>query len=332
MNRARTLIIGPTHWHVPLYSARIGKRHDVVGVSDPDLIGASVFAEQWDAPLVASWKQLIEEHPDAELAYVFAPHDTMRDVCLALIERRIPFVVEKPAGTSLEQLREIRDAAERARVPIAVPLVQRGGPSERWLEQAGSAVYESTQFIAGPPSRYLSNGSPWMVESKRAGGGCVVNLGPHFIDLFLRSSGASTVSVTSAMSSTLHGGEVEDFASLVLRTPDNRIATIEVGYAFPGSPLKRHCSFLRIGEAGAATIWADGRASFTDTAGTTVTAQLDVDSDPLYGPFVDAVADALANGFSDLPGIGDLEATMSVIWDAYGSAARGEGHGHTEHL
>ena len=66
---------------------------------------------------------------------------------------------------------------------------------------------------------------------------------------------------------------VEDYASMTLTTADGRIATIEVGYAFPGSPLKRHCSFMRIGAAGTSTGTvpchvrsAPGRASCCRTA------------------------------------------------------------------
>ena len=323
MTIAKTLVMGPTHWHVPLYADRIAARHRVIGVSDPDTSGATPFAQLWNAPLYSSWQELLSTHRDAELAYVFVPHHTMRDVCLALIDARVPFVVEKPAGVSLGELTEIEEAARAAGVPVAVPLVQRGGPTDRWLAKAGPAIYESTQFIAGPPDRYLSNGSPWMVEPERAGGGCMINLAPHFIDLFLRSSGAETVTVTAAISSALHSGSVEDFASLTLSTADGRIATIEVGYAFPSSPLKRHCSFMRIGAAGAATIWSDGNASFTAVDGATEAERIDVDSDPLYGPFVDQVADQLNRGFSDLPGIRDLRATMAVVWDAYSKGREG---------
>jgi DNA-binding LacI/PurR family transcriptional regulator len=110
---------------------------------------------------------------------------------------------------------------------------------------------------------------------------------------------------------------------MTLTTADGRIATIEVGYAFPGSPLKRHCSFMRIGDAGTATIWSDGSASFTAVDGATTTARIDVDSDPLYGRFVDKVAEQLEDGFADLPGIRDLEATMTVIWDAYANGRQG---------
>ena len=317
MKKARTIILGASHWHVPLLADRIAEQHDVVGVSDPDPSRTEHLARRWDAPLYQSWEDVLAAHGDAELAYVFVPHDEMREVCLALIARRIPIVVEKPAGLSLQELVDVRVAADAAGVPIAVLFVQRGGPTDRWLAKAGRAVYESTQFIAGPPDRYLTNGSPWMVDIERAGGGCMVNLAPHFVDLFLRSAGAEKAAVTAALSSTLHRRSVEDYASLTMTTADGRIATIEVGYAFPGSPLKRHCSFTRIGAAGIATIWSDGNASFTSVDGVTEIALIDVDSDPLYATFVDQVAEQLDRGFPELPRISDLETTMAVIWDAY---------------
>jgi predicted dehydrogenase len=255
----------------------------------------------------------------------------MRDACRALVARRIPFVVEKPAGLSLQELVDVRAAAAAAGVPVAVPLVQRGGPTDRWLTKAGPSVYESAQFIAGPPDRYLINGSPWMVDLERSGGGCMVNLAPHFVDLFLRSAVAQDVTVTAVISSTLHRRDIEDYASMTMTTADGRIATIEVGYAFPGAPLKRHCSFMRIGAEGTSTIWSDGNASFTSTDGGTETAVLIVDSDPLYPAFVDRVAQQLGSGFADLPRIEDLETTMRVIWDAYAYGRQGGTGVHTHH-
>jgi predicted dehydrogenase len=331
VKRAKTIVLGSSHWHVPLYADSIARRHHVVGISDPDPSRVEQLVRLWDAPVHSSWQDVLAAHGDAELAYVFVPHDEMREVCLALIAQQIPLVVEKPAGVSLQELIDIREAADSAGVPIAVPLVQRGGPTDRWLARAGSSVYESVQFIAGPPDRYLTNGSPWMVELERAGGGCMINLAPHFVDLFLCSTGAGNVTVTAALSSTLHHRSIEDYASLTLTTADGRVATIEVGYAFPGSPLKRHCSFMRIGAAGTATIWSDGNASFSSVDGVTETALIDVDSDPLYGLFVDQVAEQLRRGFVELPRISDLETTMAVIWDAYAHGRQGRTGVHTQH-
>jgi hypothetical protein len=113
--------VSPPHWHVPLYAEAIALAHHVIAVSDADEARATAFAEMWDAPLYSSWSAMLDGHEDAELAYVFAPHDSMHEICLALIEKRIPPVVEKPAGVSVQQVVEVKAAAQAAGVPVAVP-------------------------------------------------------------------------------------------------------------------------------------------------------------------------------------------------------------------
>ena len=326
MSRARTIILGASHWHVPLYATAIGEVHDVVGFSDEQPERVRNLAQQWGRPVEADWRRLLDLQ-DVELAYVFSPHDRMAETCHALIERRIPFVVEKPLGTSLDQLQAVRRAAESARVPATVPLVQRGGPADRWLAKAGRPVYQRLSFIAGPPERYDRNGNPWMLDLERAGGGCLANLGPHFVDLFQQRSAQTTADVVARLSSTLHSTAVEDHATLVLTTPDGREAIIEVGYAFPHSQLKRDCSYSTAGEAGYASIGSDGSATFTALGGGTERAVLDVDSDPLYDPFVRQVARTLGEGFRGLPTLGELEDVMRIIWRAYELAQEGTQHG-----
>jgi predicted dehydrogenase len=315
--RARTIVIGASHWHAPLYAPAISEVHDVVGVSDedPDRV-LSPVARLWGTPVERDWRSLLTAQ-DIELAYVLAPHDRMAEICLALIERRIPFVVEKPLGVSLDELQTVRRAATEAEVPATVALVQRGGPVDDWLARAGRPVYQRYSFIAGSPQRYERNGNPWMLDPARAGGGCLANLGPHFVDLFLQRSHSTTGAVAARLSTTLHASAVEDHATVVLTTPDGREAIIEVGYAFPDSPLKRYCSYSSAGEDGYASIDSDGSAVFTGTDGVTERAILDVDSDPLYALFVRAVAASLGDGFRGLPTLGDLERTMRVLWNAY---------------
>ncbi|RAM37841.1 Gfo/Idh/MocA family protein [Arthrobacter globiformis] len=316
MSRARTIILGASHWHVPLCTRAIGEEHEVVGISDEDVSLVRGLAEAWSAPVEADWRSLVDL-PDLGLAYVFGPHNGMAEKCLALIERGIPLVVEKPLGTSLAELTKVRKAAEAAGVPVTVPLVQRGGPTDRWLAKAGRPTYQRTSFIAGPPSRYLHNGNPWMLDPAAAGGGCLANLAPHFVDLFLHGSNESADKVDTRLSSVLHGADVEDHASLIVTTPGGREAIIEVGYAFPDSPLKRYCSFTSAGEAGFASVNSDGSATFTSVDGATESTTINVDSDPLYDAFVRRVAETLEDGFRGLPTLAQLEDAMRPIWQAY---------------
>lgn len=325
MGHANTIILGASHWHAPLYAQAIAEEHQVIGVSDEDPSLVQGLADLWDAPVEADWLKLVDL-PDVQLAYVFGPHSGMAEKCLALIERGIPFVVEKPLGVSLSELSKVRKAAEVAGVPATVPLVQRGGPTDQWLAKAGRPTYQRTSFIVGPPSRYLDNANPWMLDPVRAGGGCLANLGPHFVDLFLRACNEPAARVDSRLSSVLHHGDVEDHASLIITTPGGREAIVEVGYAFPGSPLKRYCSYTSVGEAGFAAVNSDGSATYTALDGTTETATINVDSDPLYDPFVRRVAQTLEDGFRGLPTLAQLEDVMRPIWQAYDDQ-----HGGREH-
>jgi predicted dehydrogenase len=326
VSRARTIVVGASHWHVPLYAAAIAEVHRVIGLSDEDPARVAELGQLWDAPVEGDWRHLLRL-PDVELAYVFAPHDQMAEICLALVERRIPFVVEKPLGVSLEQLQQVRRAAAEAQVPATVPLIQREGPADSWLAKAGRPVYERLSFIAGPPERYERTGSGWMLDPERAGGGCLANLGPHFVDLFLQRSAHTTADVEGRLSSSLHSRPVEDHATLLLSTQDGREAVVEVGYAFPLSELKRYCSYSSAGESGFASIDTDGRATFTALDGHTQRAVLDVDSDPLYDPFVRQVASTLSEGFRGLPTLAELEDAMSIIWSVYEAHRGGLGRG-----
>lgn len=270
------------------------------------------FADPLNASVTASVDEAVTQ-AGIDVAFVFSPHHEMLAVSQRLIDRRIPFVIEKPAGVNLDELRKIEAEARVAGVPVTVSLVQRGAPIDTWLRQAGDIAYERMAFVAGPPARYRRNGNPWMLDPALSGGGSLMNLGPHFVDLAIRHIG-SPEDIVRKQSTALYGEPVDDHATMVLTTTDGREAIIEVGYAFPDSPLKRYCSFTVAGSNGFGSIDTTGSATFTDRQGTTTTAMLNVDSDPLYEVFVDAVADALATGFAGLPTLTELAATMEAIW------------------
>ena len=100
-----------------------------------------------------------------------------------------------------------------------------------------------------------------------------------------------------------------------------------MGYAFPQSELKRYCSYSSAGDAGFASIDTDGSAIFTAVDGRTERAVIDVDSDPLYDPFVRQVALTLGTGFRGMPTLGELEDAMRIIWRAYQADREGLHHG-----
>ncbi len=310
--RPTAAVLGAAHWHAPLYRAGLARRFRLVAVQDSDIDAARAFAGASDA-LVTTDVDAVLGLDALDVVFVFSPHHEMLPTSRELIARGTPFVIEKPAGLDLAQLRAIDEEARAAGVPVAVPLVQRGAPIDSWLRRVGGIVYERMAFVAGPPERYRSSGNAWMLDPALSGGGSLMNLGVHFVDLALRHLGTPT-DVVLKRSAAMHGEAVDDHATMILTGATGREAIVEVGYAFPDSPLKRYCSFSAAGSDGFATVDTTGSASFTDRDGVTTTAQLEVDSDPLYDVFVEGVADTLERGFSGMPTLQELATTMELIW------------------
>src|SRR5262249_45833043 len=66
--------------------------------------------------------------------------------------------------------------------------------------------------------RYPAWGSAWMLDPAVAGGGCLRNLGPHGCDLFLYLTGEEAQVTGAQLSWRALGQQVEDYASVLLRS------------------------------------------------------------------------------------------------------------------
>ena len=72
-----------------------------------------------------------------------------------------------------------------------------------------------------------------MLDPCEAGGGCLRNLGPHGLDMFLHLTGEETQVTGAQLSRRAHERAVEDYASVMLRSASGILGTVEVGNGFP---------------------------------------------------------------------------------------------------
>lgn len=322
-SKSRAVLIGGAHWHLPLYQDALISEHEVVGVSDPDAAAAQTAAESLNTRPWTDWRQMLDELDGVDIAYVLGHHDAMAEVAHGLIARRIPFLLEKPGATNLADLRSVEEAALAAGVPAAAALVQRFGPLPELFGQLGDLDSFSFTFVAGPPTRYSSTGNAWVLDPEVSGGGCFALLGVHFADLFLLATGAQPdqLQARGAMSNARFALPVEDHALALYRTPNGTTATIEIGWTFPDSPLKRHVAYLLNGPEGIATIDSSGTVAISRAGQEVEQFVVNVDSDGLYPGFVQRLAASLDEGLAGMPTLTDLRCAMEAVQLAYADAA-----------
>src|ERR1700736_5772929 len=191
----------------------------LVGVVDPLPAHRTRVTELTGCRTFATLDELIAEGIDA--VTVAAPTHLHHELTLACIAREIHVMVEKPIASSVEEGREIVDAARRARVPLMVGHVERFNPAVQAIKDAlrGEDILSIAITRVGPFPPRMSNV------------GVVIDLAVHDIDLIRWFTDSEIVEVQPQLSSAV--AEREDIALLQFRTSSGVLAHINTNWLTP---------------------------------------------------------------------------------------------------
>ena len=241
----RVAVTEVNHWHSSYDAAYLQVLRDldvdIVGVSDADAALAEDRARRFESRAFADYRAMIDEtKPDFVVA--LGRHIDMPAIARFLIEADIPFMMEKPMGTTAEDVNALADLAEARGAWAAVPFPNRLLP---WAVRA-KAMIEAGEFgqishvvmrlIRPTMQRYVEWDSPWMWDRELAGGGALLNLGGHGMDLARMLLGPDVSVATAVISNRVHQAQVEDYALATLRNGDGALIHVEVGYTWPTWP------------------------------------------------------------------------------------------------
>ena len=233
----RVVLIGVSHWHTPFYADPVLAMSDVaiVGVSDPDPARAAALADRAKCPVFADYREMCGKlKPD--FAFALGRHCDMAEEARFLIDNRIPFAMEKPCAVNAAEARDIAQRAAAANVFAAVPMVFRYCPIIATIREiAGDEAirYLSFKFVGGMVDRYYRQNVEWVIDRKTSGGGPLLNLGIHFVDLCRVLLPGADLAVTGAMMSNRAAGlTIEDHAVMLMQG-GGASCTIETGYLYP---------------------------------------------------------------------------------------------------
>lgn len=318
----RIAFVGVSHWHVPLYLRAAGRRKlNIVAVSDPDVTKARPLAEKLGCACYTDAVRLLDE-VRPEFVFAFAPHDRMPGLALELISRKIPFTIEKPLGLCAEDVRSVQRAAEAAGVFCAIPFVWRYSDLIQNFKKEvdpSSILHLAFKFIAGPTSRYEIP-SPWMLETRRAGGGCMTNLGVHFIDMamFLTDSDSASVLASSYHYASVY--DIETYAASLVKLSSGATLLLETGYAFPMDEEQRDNRWNIVTKDGYYTL---GNNQFEKRVfgRETVKIPMNTDSDVYYADFTLESLRQYLSGEKPRAGLSELAAVRGIL-DQMNAAAR----------
>jgi predicted dehydrogenase len=322
----RVAAIEVGHWHALNDAAYL--RHllampdvELVAIQDSDAhLVAKRAAEVGNPPTFTDYqKMLAATRPDFVLA--LGRHKQMAAIAHHLLDEGFPFLMEKPMGVNAAEVETIAAKAALTDAFAAVPLAQRYTPfatRARELIDAGrfgplSHIY--VRINRPGPERYKAWDCAWMLDPAEAGGGCLRNLGPHGLDMFLHLTGEEAQVTGAQFSRRAHERAVEDYASVMLRSASGILGTVEVGNGFPRNGTDGE---WKIAGRDAILTMKDGTLKLATAAGDETFPGTDVTA-----PYFTAVRDALDHWQQDASppiSVHDCARAVRLIDQAYALA------------
>ena len=323
----KAVLLEVSHWHFPLYiKDLLAEGIEVVGLSDKSKRIREKYSKVFSCKGYEDWRETLE-NSSYDIAFAFGEHAEMYSIAMSLLTNGHPFSIEKPAGINSQQVNALSKIAASNKTIVGVPLVQRFGPLFdllKSLTEEEGAIFQSSswRFNAGPPSRYNEMRCDWMLKPESSGGGCLINLAPHFIDLALTFMPFVPDNIFVRTDNGLHDTAVEDTATLIMTSKSGGQATVQTGYNFPNSSVKREYSFSLSAKDHYVQSSPDGVAVIRSGKPTEFI-KMNLDSDPLYGVYVRSFCRAARKNEVFSSGLNRMTATMKIIDAGYKSAARG---------
>jgi len=208
----------------------------LIAVADPHAAAARERALSVGIDTFFTDPYAMLQHADIDAVDICTPHDLHAPLAIAAAEAGKHILVEKPMACSLEECHAMIAAAERAGVTLMVAQHQRYVPSYAGVRhvirsgELGAICAVRMDAMQHMPA--FATPSHWLYDGSRAGGGIIISVLVHRLDL-VRYLVGEVKRVTAVCRTTrpefINGAE--DFAAAVLEFENRAIGELFATYS-----------------------------------------------------------------------------------------------------
>ena len=305
------------HIHLPaLRSAGA----DVTVFASRSVPSAEATCAAWGSGAIeARWEDAVRRD-DVDGVVIATPNAQHHIVAMAALRAGKHVLVDKPMACAVADADEMIDAAERARL-VLVPFhnTRFAAPFAAAAQKVqDGAIGDVTGFRvafghAGPQA--WAPRSTWFFESATSGGGCLIDLGVHAVDLVRAVTGDDVTQVSAVLNGQT--GDVETDAQLVVRTRAGAIGSIHASWSARPGPDHQ---LTVVGTEG--TLHLDSRTPLTLMTASGERSRVEL-PDQTSSPLHELLA-AVRGERAPAVTAADGRAAVAVVEAAYRAAATGE--------
>jgi len=168
--------------HLQAYAANADAQ--LAAVADLNEARARTTAEQYGIDKVfTDYRELLAD-PQIDAVSICTWNDTHAEISIAALRAGKHVLVEKPLSRTVEEAERIRDAVRETGNILQVGFVRRYDSNAQLMRQfIESGELGEIYYAKASCLRRLGNPGGWFADINRSGGGPLIDLGVHMIDL-----------------------------------------------------------------------------------------------------------------------------------------------------
>lgn len=221
--------------HLPAYVA--AEEAEVAAIVSAHRETAEEAARQFGNPRVLdSWQAAVAD-PDIDAIDICTPNSLHSVIAIAALKAGKAVLVEKPMATSLAEADAMVAAAREARVVLAVAHNLRFVPIYAAMQQLladgaiGRIFSARGFFMHAGPDEFWGATSDWFWREGEAGGGALLDMGIHMIDLLRWMIGRRVLEVSAMTARVLKPTFADDNAMVLMRFEGEILASVQSSWS-----------------------------------------------------------------------------------------------------
>ncbi|MBQ3118912.1 MAG: Gfo/Idh/MocA family oxidoreductase [Clostridia bacterium] len=232
---------------------------ELVAVMDAYMPAAEKCKEKYNAKYAFDKMEDVLAIDEIQAVYIASPVFCHKEQAMAAADAGKDILIEKPVGLTAAEAEEIAAYCESKGVKMGVGFMMRFHSYHQAMKEIVSSgkIGEIVSARAQLTCWYPEMENCWRQDMKLSGGGAMMDMGVHCVDLIRYITGLEVVEAAGICGNQVFKYSVEDAGGVIMRLSNGAVAYVDANFNIPDAAAK--CKIEFYGTKG--SIFAQGTIS-----------------------------------------------------------------------
>ena len=223
----------------------LSENSELVAVMDTNFDAAKKVKEEFGAKYAFDKVEDVLALEEIDAVYVATPVFCHKEQAFAAAKAGKHILLEKPMGLTVEESEEIAEFCRKSGVKLGVGLMMRFSAYHQKMKELieNGALGDIVSMRAQLTCWYPEIPGNWRQNKALSGGGALMDMGIHCIDLLQYISGTKAQKITCFAGNQTFNYSADDSAALLMKMDNGATAYVDANFNIPDNAAKCRIEF-----------------------------------------------------------------------------------------